>query len=136
MPQVCHDSDRPFIFSYGGRPYIIPPSHGGKWKVVYERQRDKNGKMQTRTLAKKTGDSKRTYIDIPDEAWRQLQDGEHISRHKGKVRILKDVQTQMEAEMEELRRQKEQLLADQQEFSARLAIASSEETKPKKRTRG
>ena len=85
MPQVCYDSDRPVVFSYGGKPYIIPPNHGGKWKLVTEKRKNKHGRMQPVTVAKKVGDSTRTYIDIPDVAYRMLCDGEHLERHGGKV---------------------------------------------------
>lgn len=135
MPQVCYDSDRPFVFSYGGRPYIIPPNHGGKWKLTTEKRKDKRGRMKTVTVAKKVGDSTRTYIDIPDEAWRQLQnDSTHLERHKGKVRILQDVQSELEAEMEEIKAAKIKLEEDQKEFATKLSVAmASEPSKPKKK---
>ena len=131
MPQVCYDSDEPFIFCYGGKPYIIPPNHGGKWKLVTERRKNKRGRMVAMTVAKKVGDSTRTYIDIPDEAWRQLQnDSSHLERHKGKVRVLQDVQTQLEAEMQDIREAKEKLEQDQKEFATKLSVAMASDTKP------
>jgi len=134
MPQVCYDSDRPFVFSYGGKPYIIPPNHGGKWKLVTEKRKDKRGRMRSITVAKKVGDSTRTYIDIPDEAWRQLQnDSTHLERHKGRVRVLQDVQSQLEAEMEDIKAAKAKLEEDQRQFADRLSIAMASEPKTNKK---
>ena len=136
MPQVCNDSDRPFIFSYGGRPYIIPPNHGGRWKLTTEKQRTARGVMRNVTVAKKVGDSTRTYIDIPVEAWRQLQnDSSHIERHKGRVRLLQDVQSELEAEMKEIQEAKVALQQEQEMFNAQLAVATASDLTAKKPTR-
>ena len=139
MPQICSDSDKPYLFSYGGKTYISPPKQGGKWEVRHENVIVK-GRKRNHAVAKKVGDLPRNYIDVPQAAWEMLNKSSiELTRHNGKIRLLADVREAMEEEMESLRKERENLKKAQEEFNTRLAVATSEEnTKPvrKKSTRG
>lgn len=135
MPQICIDSDEPYLFSHNGKPYIIPPRHGGKWEIREEYVPNKHGKKYLKPVCKKVGDSPRTYIDVPDDAWRMLNtSADHIGRAKGRIKLLSSVHSALEAEMEELRAAKKQLEEEQKEFAARLAVATASDSKTRKKT--
>tara|TARA_B110000014_G_scaffold263320_1_gene259689 strand:- start:134 stop:553 length:420 start_codon:yes stop_codon:yes gene_type:complete len=139
MPQICIDSDEPFVFAYGGRPYIIPPRHGGRWQLKEELVPNKKGRKVQRSVPKKVGDSNRTYIDVTDTIWRMLTtDSTLLERHQNKIRLLSDVQSELQAEMEEIKAAKKKLEEEQEEFTARLAVATASDTRntKKKTTRG
>ena len=136
MPQITHNSDEPFVFAYGGRTYIVPPKHGGKWGVVYEPYVDDNGFSKSRRVVQQTGESARNFIDVPDGAVIHLSSAKMRKRHKNKISVVSDVITQVEHELKDLKADRIKLEEEKRELAEKLAALEAAPAKKAPRAKG
>lgn len=124
MAQIAHDSSDPFVFSYGGRTYIVPPKEGGKFEFVSTPFTDEYGFTVNKRELKKTGETSRNFLDVPDNAVHYLMKASVRKRHKNKIRIITDAMSQIDHERAELRAATAALAAERLAFEDKLAVVS------------
>jgi len=136
MAQITYSGDEPFVFAYGGRTYIVPPKHGGRWEVVYEPYVDDNGFEKSRRVVQQTGESARNFIDVPDGALIHLSTAKMRKRHKNRVSAVSDVMAQVEHELKDLRADREKLEEEKTELAEKLAALETTPAKKASRAKG
>lgn len=132
MPQIVYDGDEPFQFGYGGRTYTVPPRQGGKWEIITEEYKDEHGFSKNRRVLAKTGESKRNFIDVPENAIAHLFKNSVRRMHKNRIRVISDAMSQVEHELADIKTERAQLEAEKKELADRISML---EAGPKKTTR-
>lgn len=120
----------PYLFSYGGKAYCIPPKGmGGTW-VGVNKSFIERGRTLTKVVPEKRSDlPKRDWISIPSDAKKHLSTGAETARQQAlgiKLEFIDDLELEIDARERELKEQEERLSADRAALEARISKLEAE----------
>lgn len=131
MSVVYNDSENPYVFSHGGRHYIIPPKQGGTWEEQSKDEPDENGNRTTVSRLVKVSDQpKHAFLtDVPDGAIVYLQSGLQKKKQRQQGVVLKfraDVENALEAKYAELEALQKSISAREAALADKIAATAGE----------